>query len=203
MIALTVALVAAAAARLPPVDQCAGDRSFVSFRSQLRAAVHRKDAGALLRMVADDVMVDFGGLTGRAGFARKWQLSGRSARRSPLWPELDAVMRLGCARVDRARVMPALINQLEDGQAFEQFIALPGVKLRRSPSDHSPVLTTLNFHLVTFVESDAPEGWLGVALSDGRRGYVRRNQIRAALDYRAQFEKIAGQWRMTSFVEGD
>lgn len=199
---LAIAL-AAGAARLPPVDQCAGDPSFARFRADLIRTIERKDRKALLDLLADDVLVDFDGSAGRREFARAWNLDRSGAAKSAVWRELRTVMRLGCARIDRARVAPSLVGQLSDADQFEKFIAMPGAKLRQTPSDRGRVIATLNFHLVTFREGDAPNGWLRVATSDGRRGYLRRDQMRGALEYRAQFEKARGRWRMTSFVQGD
>ena len=165
-------------------------------------SIERRDSKALLKIVADDIIVDFDGTKGPKQFARVWRLDGPSTTRSPVWRELAAVMRLGCARIDSVRVMPSLVGQLSDDEAFEKFVALPQAKLRRSPNDKAGVLATLNFHILTFREGGT-ERWIAVALSDGRRGYVLRDQVRAALQYRAQFEKIGNRWRMTSFVEGD
>ena len=40
---------AALPSKLPPVDRCKGDAAFEKFRNQLRAAIAKKDRGALLR----------------------------------------------------------------------------------------------------------------------------------------------------------
>jgi hypothetical protein len=112
-------------------------------------------------------------------------------------------LRLGCARVGSSRVIPSLVEQLSDDDQFDKLVALPGAKLRQSPDTGAPVIATLNYHVVTFEEGDAPEGWARVSLSTGRKGYVRRSALRAALEYRAQFEQVRGRWRLMSFVEGD
>lgn len=184
--------------RLPPVDQCVGDPSFVRFRSALIRTIARRDATALLKLVADDVTVDFDGSQGPRDFARVWKLSRSRPEQSPIWQELAAVMRLGCARIGSARVMPSLVGQLDGDVAFDKLVALPGAMLR---SDRRAI--PLNYHLVTMEEGDAPEASVRVRLEDGRGGIVRRDQLRSALQFRAQFEKRRGRWRMTSFVEGD
>jgi hypothetical protein len=202
MIAVAIAL-AVGAATLPPVDQCSSDPSFARFRSNLVRIVDRRDAKALLAVVADDVMVNFDNSVGPRAFTRVWRLNGPKAGQSRVWRELRAVMQLGCANLGSTLVMPSLIGQLSASEQLEKFIALPGAKLRQSASLRGRSLATMNFHVVTFRESKAPEGWIGVALSDGRKGYLCDEEVRAALEYRAQFEKIGGRWRMTSFVEGD
>jgi hypothetical protein len=42
-----------------------------------------------------------------------------------------------------------------------------------------------------------------VRLADGRTGFVRHDQVRSVLDYRAVFERREGHWLMTAFVAGD
>src|SRR5258706_126988 len=80
--------------RLPPVDRCAPDPSFVAFRSQLRAAVARRDGVWLLSIAAPDIEYSFGDTPGRAGFARVWGLNRPATSR--IWRELGEVLRLGC-----------------------------------------------------------------------------------------------------------
>jgi hypothetical protein len=184
MIGAAVAF-AMGAATLPPIDQCAGDPSFAAFRSNLIRIVERRDAKALVAILSDTVMVDFDNSTGPRAFARAWRLNGRKPAESRVWPELKAVMKLGCARVGAARVMPSFLAQLPGSDQFEKFIALPGAKLKQSAALDSRTLATLHFHVVSFRDSNAPDGWLGVALPDGRQGYVRRDEVRAALEYRA------------------
>jgi hypothetical protein len=200
---LAVAALALAPARLPPVDRCSIDPSFRRFRAELASTVQRRDARALLGIVADDVMVDFDSSRGPREFARVWRLDGKRGAQSGIWRELRTVMTLGCAPVGSARFMPSLVAQLGDAEPLETFVALPGAGLRNSPRNHSPVTARLSFHVVKLEGSWPPGTWAHVALSDGRSGYVRSTELRNALQWRAQFEKVAGRWRLMSFVDGD
>ena len=38
---------------------------------------------------------------------------------------------------------------------------------------------------------------------DGREGWLRANELRSPLDYRAVAEKRKGKWMITAFVAGD
>jgi len=82
--------------RMPPTDYCAQDRSFVAFRNALNGAIARRDAAFILSIAADNIEYSFGDTPGRAGFARAWGLAHPAT--SPLWRELGAALRLGCAR---------------------------------------------------------------------------------------------------------
>ena len=148
-------------------------------------------------------MFSFDGSEGKAKFAHLWLLDGTQKDRSPIWAELETAMSLGCARVDNAFLMPSLSEQLPDVDVFEKLLALPGAQLRQAPHGDSRLIATLEYDLVLFDEDNDTDGWQKVALSDGRKGYVLRSQLRTALEYRAQFEKVNGRWRLTSFAEGD
>ncbi len=202
LLALALLLAAAEPLRLPPVDSCAADPSFAAYRSELRAAIARKDREAMLAAAADDIVIDFGGGAGRAAFAKAWRLD--APQSSPLWTELEAVLELGCTKDGDALVAPSLFAQLpEEADAFESLLAVkPGTALRSRPQDDAPAVAPLDWHLLT-LDGDTEDGWMHASLPDGRSGYIRREHVRSPLDYRAHFRKIGGRWRITSVVAGD
>lgn len=192
----------AAPARLPPVEQCGVDPSFAQFREGLLGVIERKDEKALMELVADDVMFDLGGGQGKKAFAVNWGLD--DTQPSQLWEELREALDHGCAPAGDAFVSPSLIVQFPDDlDAFETLVALPGTRLRAAPDDHAEPIAALDWHVLTVVESVDVAPWSGVMLTDGRKGYVRGDQVRSPLDYRASFEKRSGTWLLVSFVAGD
>ena len=64
-------------------------------------------------------------------------------------------------------------------------------------------MARLEWDVLTWRSVDAPEGWLPVALADGRAGFVRRGEVRSLLDYRVGFVRRGGRWRMHFFIAGD
>jgi hypothetical protein len=200
---LLLALAAALGpARLPPVDQCISDRSFVEYRTRLRQAIDRRDAKALLPLVADDVHASLGGHVGKKDFIELWRLD--RPRSSKLWEELGEALALGCIIRGGVPTSPSFEDRLGDGRdPFEVRIAMPGAVLRRRPSDLSPAITRLRWHVLTL--SGAWDGgpWVRVRLDDGRRGYVREALARSPIDYRAWFHKSGGRWVMAGFLAGD
>ena len=192
--------------RLPPVDRCATDRSFVDFRTRLIGAVDRQNLGFILSILSQDVQSSFGGEPGRADFIAHWSLD-RPAT-SALWRELGAVLRLGCARVeDGALWMPSFSAPAggdEEDELVPRFIAVvPGAVLRASASDGARVIAPLEWDVMTAPDNDGTSPWIAARLADGRRGFVRRRDVRDLADYRAVFEKRGGRWRMTAFIAGD
>jgi hypothetical protein len=207
------ALVAGAAAadaqnrRVPPVDRCASNPSFVAFRGRLRAAIARRDGAWLLSIAAPNIEYSFGDSPGRAGFARAWGLS-RPAN-SRIWRELGEVLRLGCDRAEDGEYWaPSLSlahDDMDEGEGPATLLAVgPNAVLHAAPSESSPVVTRLEWDILTPRDEDDGRGeWISVALGDGTRGYVRRSLARSQSDYRAVFAKRRGRWLMTAFVAGD
>ena len=207
---LVAALVApapvqAAQLKLPPVDQCSGDAGFVQFRAALGKAVARRDAKALLELLAPDVTVNFGGDVGRKSFATQWHLD-RPAK-SGLWSELSAIAKLGCARVQQARVIPSLAGQFnpaDDQDAFEKMIVTShAARLRKSRAANSATVATLSWDVVTALEAPDDGYAIRVRTARGVEGWLSRSQLRSPLDYRAVVEKRKGRWMITAFVAGD
>jgi hypothetical protein len=197
------ALLALAASVIPPVDQCKSDAGFVQFRNELRRAIDRRNADALLKLVADDVYASFGGYVGKADFIEMWKLA-KDPKESLVWKELGEALELGCAIDGQARVAPSFDKQVDEKRdPFDTWIALPGAVLRETPSDSSRAIARLRWDILTLDKAVDDESWLLVKLDDGRSGYVRASKTRSVLGWRAAFEMRGGRWLMTSFVAGD
>jgi hypothetical protein len=200
---LMMAAAQGAPAKLPPVDQCSRDPGFKAFHSSLKSAVTKRDGDAFLKLLAPDVLVNFGGENGKAAFAKQWEVKSRT---SPLWAQMDTVLRLGCARVDSARVMPSLAGQFDSDDDVDVFelsvVTAPGAKLRKSHDIDGATIATLAWDVVRPIASEG-EAWTKVRLNDGREGWLRADELRSPLDYRAVAEKRKGRWMITAFVAGD
>jgi hypothetical protein len=209
LLALLVAAAPEAAApaqvrRIPLVDTCAADSSFVAFRNDLLAAIERRDAAFILSVATEDIEYTFGGEPGREAFARDWELN-RPAT-SPLWHELGDVLRLGCVHdnSEQSNWAPAIFmsDELEDPFGTSLVIH-PGAEMHAAADASSPVLAQLDWDLVDVVEWNGQDPWQRVRTVDGREGFVRSADLRSPADYRAGFRRIGGRWRMTTFITGD
>lgn len=207
-LALAAILIAAAPVnalprKLPPVDQCAKDPSFVKFRAALKQAVANKDREAFLKMLSPTVLVDFGGGSGREAFAKQWSFD--PDEYGNIWDQLETMLRMGCARADGARVIPSLIEQLDtfaDDDWIDAVLILPGAKLYKETGVESPNPSTVPW-TVAPVTSRAGDLVTGVRLPDGREGYISDQDLYEPLGYRMVIEKREGKWLITSFVAGD
>jgi len=190
------------AERQPPVDACAEWPGFSQFRENLRRIVAAKDATALTNLLADDVVVDFGGGKGKATFEQAWTLD--RPQESKLWDEMRQAMALGCAKVDRFYVMPDLLTELPYLlDSSETVVAFPGARLRAAPDDNAQEIASLDWHLLKVTESPDVSPWLAATTIDGRTGFVRSDQVRSPLDYRLTIEKRGGKWMIVGFAAGD
>jgi hypothetical protein len=209
IVAALVSVSAAAAAlpqRMPPVDHCARDRSFVAFRNALSRAIARRDAAFILSIAADDIEYSFGDRPGKAGFASAWGLARPATSR--LWRELGAALRLGCTPDDGEAFWAPSMSMTGNEDLGEDYTLLmvavtPGATLRAGPSDASRLVARLRWDVVHLDARDPHGNWIRATLLDGRRGYIRPALFRGFGDYRAVFEKRHGRWRMTAFVAGD
>jgi hypothetical protein len=189
--------------RLPPVEQCSGDRGFVQFRNRLKQVVARKDRAALLAMLAPDVMIDFGGGAGREEFARRWSFDPNEY--GNVWTQLQTMLKLGCTSAEGASLIPSLSEQLNDhgaDEVFELRLVLPGAKLYRESGNEHTAAPIAAWSLATAVES-AGDLWTRIRLADGREGLVSDDVLYEPLGYRMVVQKRSGRWMITVFVAGD
>jgi hypothetical protein len=200
------AVASAVPRRAPPTDYCAQDHSFVVFRNALNRAIARRDAAFILSIAAENIQYSFGDTPGRAGFARAWGLAHPAT--SPLWRELGAALRLGCARDEGGDFWAPSMSLVGDEDMDTDYSTLmvavaPGAALRAGPSEASPLIARLSWDVVTLEGDERQASWLRAALADGRRGYIRRALFRGFDESRAVFTKRHGRWRMAAFVAGD
>ena len=203
MLALALALAAAVPPdRLPPVDRCTADASFVRFRNDLRLIVARRDEARLLEVVADDIHASLGGDIGKADFIALWDLGKPGKTR--LWAALGESLSLGCTMNNGVATVPSMQDQIGgDRDVFETRIARPGATLRARPRANGRAIARLDWHVLTLGEPWDGGSWLKVRLDDGRTGYVFEPMARSPIDYRAWFRKRDGRWEMAGFLAGD
>jgi hypothetical protein len=165
--------------------------------------VAKRDGAAFMKLVAPDVLVNFGGDNGRATFAQQWEVG---SAKSGLWKQFDAILPLGCARVESARVIPSLAGQFasdEDADVFELAVVVsPSAKLRKTSAKDSAAIATLSWDVVRPLANEG-ETQTKVKLKDGREGWLWAKEVRSPIDYRATIEKRKGRWMITAFVAGD
>lgn len=196
-------------------DEAGKDPSFKTFRTQLIAAVKRRDVKYVLGVLDPNIKVSFGGDEGVSDFKKYWDIDSRDSK---LWEELGTVLANGgfmssYRGVARFSAPYSFDGFPEDLDPFSyNLIFGNAVALRESPSLDGRVITRLNYNVVTTVgektvtvemgEHVVPT-WYFVKTLGGLSGYVSAKFVRSPLGYRASFEKKGGKWRLTGFVVGD
>lgn len=195
--------------KMEPMDQASRDSSFVEYRDALLRAVRVRDTGAVVDLASPDVMLSFGGDAGRESLRRN--LEGiENWQGGAYWDELRRVLELGGVFFeDGAFCSPYLacldVPGCPDCDPFETvFVTGHDVAARAKPVSDARIVARLSYDVLRMdAEAYSGEDWYPVHLPAGGKAFVSETDARMAVDYRARFEKIGGNWRMTVFIAGD
>jgi hypothetical protein len=201
---LCAAAIAAPAKQFPPHDECLPLDGYFELRQKFEDIVKRRDSKAFLAMVPPSISWTFGGEEGRDALIKNWKLE--SGKASPIWAELDQIVRLGCFQQDSNPVMPHLFGQDTGAEGAGAEFALvlgPAVNFRAAPTTSSQSLRKINWEVVTTLEASKDGNWMKVETADKKIGYIRRDYLRSYLDYRIGFERKETGWVITFFIAGD
>jgi hypothetical protein len=189
--------------KLLPVDDASSQPEFFTFRARLQTAVAARDMETLVTALDPRIRVGFDGSGGVDDFV-KFHLGSRPER---FWRALGSVLALGGTFQTRDTfVAPYTFSKWPEKLDSFMCAAILGadVRVRTSPHRDASASTSVSFAIVQLLaaRSESDE-WYRVQLGDGRTGYVWHAYVRSPVDYRAIFNRTAGQWRMTAFVAGD
>ena len=191
---------------LCPVDNADRDPTFVAYREQLQAAVAARDTATLLSLIDPNVRTDFGGGGGLDDFRKQWALDSPD---SPLWRALDDILRLGGSfrgAGDETSFWAPYVYAVwpESADAFEHVAAVrANVALREKPDPNAAVVAEVDWAVLRLVGGAPSDQWRQVRTADGKEGFVAAADVRSPIGYRAGFNRVNGQWKMTALVAGD
>jgi len=193
--------------RLCPVDDAAKDPSFDAYRQQLRAAVQQRDEAKLLPLIDPAIRTSFGDGGGIDDFK-----SSLSRTEGSSWTVLEKVLSLGGSfrgEGEQASFWAPYVysNWPESIDPFQYVAAIrKGVFLRTTPAAAAHTVGTADWAILELLPADTPpstRNWLHVKTADGQEGWVHTSDVHSPVGYRAGFNKMNGQWKMTAFVAGD
>ncbi len=194
--------------RVPPIDTCRKTGSFPEFRKRFETAVAERDFALLEPLIDYDIETDFGGSEGMKSFANSWR--GSSWKTSKLWDQLDQIVALGCGGNAGGGyyAMPRMfVVDVGNVDLFAARVALgEAVPLRARPAEGADIIALLDWALVSATKPGAngeTPRWTEVTAADGTKGFVKSDQLRSPIDYRAVFQPRKGGWKMTAFIAGD
>lgn len=187
-----------------PQNECRGLAGANDFRRVLTTAVVNRNEDMLLDLASPEVLLDFGGGSGRDLLRERL-----TDPEYKLWEELDKILRLGCASYDEGTiVLPWYFAQdlgTEDAYAT-LLVTGAGVPFYKDRDAASPMIDRLNWDVVTLLDewSADPYALAHVALPSGRKGYVAWAKLRSQVDYRLLAERGEdGRFRITNLIAGD
>lgn len=192
--------------RFAPRDECGDVAGAAEFRAQLEAAVEARDADALAALASEDILLDFGGGSGRSLLRQR--LSDPDCQ---LWSELEKLLPLGCAPSGEGGITLPWHFAQDFGaiDPYSTYIALGSKVPLYVKAEGDAVVRYLDWEPVTLAafleESDASEEGprSEVILPDKERGFVERRQLRSLIDYRILAGPTERGWRMRVFIAGD
>lgn len=189
---------------LAPRNECSSVAGLGTLHDALRQAAQARDADALLALVDPDVLLDFGGGSGREEL--RTRLTAPDYR---LWDEIDRALALGCG-----------LSQSVDGERYASWpwyfskdiipldpyeamiVTAANVPLREGASAQARQIGAVSWDYVRVTEwVDAD--YTPVTTRDGREGFMPTERLRSLVDYRLVANETDDGWRITAFVAGD
>jgi hypothetical protein len=210
MLATFIAHAHAQERKLPPVDEAAGDASWLRFKKQLVAAIERRDKQFLLSIIDRNIRNQDERQRGIANFRRQWELDTND---SPVWRELRTALQLGSAYMKREKgprelCAPYLLGRWPDDiePVRHAVVIARDAQVQAEPSGSAPALGALSYDIVPVTDwevddrsSDAKQKWVKIRYRN-RDGYIPEEQVRSSIEQAACFVKSANGWRMTAFA---
>jgi hypothetical protein len=196
--------------KLPPVDEAAGDASWLRFKKQLIDAIERRDKQFVLSVLDKNVRNQDERARGIANFRRQWELDTSD---SPLWRELRTALQLGSAYMKRDKgprelCAPYLLGRWPDDiePVHHGVVISRDAQIQTEPSNGAAALGAVSYEIVPVVDwevddkaGEAKQKWVKIRYRN-RDGYVPEEQIRSPIEQAACFVKTASGWRMTAFA---
>ena len=188
------------AQKLPPIDDAARNPEFQGFVRKLQAAVTKRDAKALKKLVDDDVVAFSENKReekGWAAFVKHWRPADAT---SDLWEVLADFCDLGFVSLHpNVFVSPYVSWRFPRDRDARRALVVTraGVPLRGAPDREAGILATLEFDIVDEIVDEiggAVSVWRHVRTGAGVEGFVLAQHLRSPFTPRGQFARKQGRW---------
>lgn len=197
---------------VPAVDESYKDPALQDLRNDLLGALARRDVEAVVAIASPDIMLSFGGVSGRESLRQRLEDDD-----GQYWSDLERALRLGGRFIDGMDEFWApfvfLAPEL-DHEAFDPFstyvVTGRDVSVRARPSKASDSFATLSHEVVTakWLEDggqfSGDGAWLAVELPNDRgSGWISARYAYSAVGYRLGFRRENGSWTWAVAIAGD
>jgi hypothetical protein len=199
--------------KLLPVDEAAGDMSWVRFKNALLEAIEKHDKKFVLGVIDANIRNGPAAPSGIAEFKQQWDFDSEPKE---LFAELRSILFLGGVYV-KERHAPrqfcgpyVAMKWPDDYDPYHAgAIVSKEVLVKESPSPNAKTIATLAYDIVGVPDwevadedRNSPQKWVKVSLK-AREGYVPEEQIRSAIEHRACFQRTAHGWKLTALSAGE
>lgn len=198
---------------LKPYDNASHDPSFVKFRSELLATILARDVAKLIAAMDTNIRLSYGTDGGLGDLHRMWKPVDQESK---LWKELDWILRHGGEFREYGGKQhfwaPYVYSNWPDGKnAPEPYnhaaVLSADLPVYAGKDSTSAPIARLSYNIVEVLDGghirESKPDWVKIKTPSGKTGFVRSDQVRSQLDYRAGFIKDGGKWKMTAFIAGD
>lgn len=190
---------------LRPEDQSERDASLEELLGTMRAIARRKDAKALLALMAPDFKVEFDVGKGPAVFRRHWRMETPGSR---VWPLMDRLLTLGGTFYsDSLFALPYVYTRFpHDLDRLDYVVATGEIPLRATSGATGARVGVLKDAIVQLAAPLTPPAVLAdvpfVAVRHPEHGvcYVAGSDVYSPAGHRVFFEKRQGRWRWLSLA---
>jgi hypothetical protein len=190
---------------LRPEDQSERDASLQALRGTMREIVQRRDAKALLGLMAPDFKVEFDAGKGPTVFRRHWHLEAPGSR---VWPVLDRMLSLGGTFYsDSLFALPYVYTRFpHDLDRLHYVVATGEIPMRATSGATGAQVGMLKDAIVQLASPLTPPAVLAdvpfVSIRHPEHGvcYVAGSDVYSPAGHRVFLEKRQGQWRWLSLA---
>jgi len=197
---------------LPPKIKI-NDPVLKKFITNLKDAVKNKDKEYIISILSSNILVSHGGNGGNEEFKSQWNWSSDD---SPFWFTMNKLLQLGSGKHngDRFYSIPYVSSDWPGHEKYDVFehMAITGnnVNVRINPNlKTSEVIGQFSYDIVKVdynksIPSFDQAIWYYTESLDGKlKGYVFWKNVWSPVGYRATFEFINNEWKMTILIQGD
>ena len=197
---------------LPPEIEI-NDTVLNVFITQLKTAVNSKDKDFIISVLSPDILNSFGGNGGIEEFKTYWNWSTDD---SPFWSIMKKLIELGGEKYkgDGFYTIPYVFTNWPNDEKYSSYehAIITGIEIDvhdKPDSKISKVIGQFSYDIVgvdyekSYPSFDNALWYYTESLDKKIRGYVYKEYVWSPVGYRATFELIDKEWKMTILVTGD
>jgi hypothetical protein len=200
---------------LEPIDESVSDKSLITFISNLKSVLNKKDTTQLLKIIDDSIVVSHGGgLYGKNEFRKEWELN--YPKTSKIWTEMNNLLRYGGAwdqdeKFGKHYVIPYYQSDKILGEIDYEFdwyrtaiSNIENVKVYRSESPNAIIIDSLNYSLIELISNSPKSTFQKIKILDKNHiGYVYSSQINYLSERSIVLVKKGVNWKIVAFAPYD